>query len=63
MLEDEKKEYAAALSWMIGRETKEGEEFAREVWNSKLSTTAKQLLLGAALREQERRARVNTQKN
>lgn len=57
MLEDEKKEYAAALNWMIARDTKDGDEFAREVWNSPLSSTAKHIVLGAALREQERRAK------
>lgn len=63
MLENERREFAAALAWMIERDSKKGSDFAKDVWDSNLSATAKHLLLGAALREQERRAHAGAQKN
>ena len=63
MLEDEKKEYASALAWMVSRDMEEGDDIAKEVWNAPLSRAAKHLILGAALREQERRDRAKANKN
>jgi hypothetical protein len=62
-LEAERKEFVAALAWMIGRDSKKGSDFAKDVWDSNLSAAAKHLLLGAALREQERRARAGAPRN
>lgn len=57
MFEQERKEFVAALQWMVERHASETdlEKLHKEVWSAKLSAAAKHAIMAAVLSEQEKR--------
>lgn len=65
MLEDERKEFATAIQWLVGRTGSDDalEDLHREVWRASISRAAKQAVINALMREQERRQKKQTASN
>lgn len=65
MLEQERKEFVAAIQWMVERldSEKHLEELHKEVWGAKLSAAAKHIVLSAVLQEQEKRTSTTNSSN
>lgn len=65
MLEEERKEFAAAIRWLVQRAGSEDalEQLHKDVWSAKISRAAKHAVLAAVLTAQEEHHRARLGKN